>query len=401
MLMSAGLELPHQVFGHGFVHLKGQKMSKSLGTVLDPLDAAAKYGPDPLRLYLTKEIPFGQDGDFSWERFEERYNVDLANNLGNLVNRLAVMVDKYRGGRLPASPTGAGRLASVAEDAVRRYREAMEVYALHEGPTAAFALVDAANEYIAETEPWTLARKGEDTRLTQVLCDVLEAVRIAAVMLLPVMPRSAAEILRRVGETRPATDLRLDADTRWTAERERLVLKAEPLWPRIESNEKDGKKEKRMTADETAQPAPPLQPATAAAEGATPAAPPTPAPSVPAEAAHATAPQAEKISIEEFAKVELRVAKVLAAEKVKGSRKLIKMQIDAGTEQRTIVAGIAEAYPPDVLVGRSVVIVANLKPAKLMGIESNGMVLAASPEGGLPSLLGFLETPPPPGSKVR
>jgi methionyl-tRNA synthetase len=411
MLMSAGLPLPRGVFGHGFVHFKGQKMSKSLGTVLDPLDAASKFGPDPLRLYLVKEIPYGQDGDFSWERFEERYNVDLANNLGNLVNRLSVMVDKYRGGRLPAAPGAPGRLATVAEQVVTRYRASMDAYALHEATFAAFDLIDAANEYIAETEPWTLARQGADERLTQVLCDVVEAVRIATILLLPVMPGSGEEILRRMGDARSVASLRLEADTRWSATCERVVLKADPLWPRIVTAVPSVRpaehaptvevrsKETRMTEETDKQPAP-LQPATFAAEGATPAAPPATAPAPPPSPAPA-APQPEKIGIEEFAKIDLRVAKVLAAEKVKGSKKLIKMQIDVGTEQRTIVAGIAEAYEAESLIGRSIVIVANLKPAKLMGIESNGMVLAASPEGGHPAVLGFLETPPPPGSKVR
>ena len=393
MLMSAGLPLPKQVFGHGFVTVKGQKMSKSLGTVLDPLDAAAKFGPDPLRLYLVKEIPYGGDGDFSWERFEERYNVDLANNLGNLVSRLAAMVDKYRKGRLPVAPGAPGRLAEVAAQATAKYRQAMDAFALHEGVAAAFALIDAANEYIAETEPWTLAKKGEHDRLTQVLCDVAEAVRIATVLLLPVMPGSAAEILRRVGETRPVGELQLERDTTWTANQARTVVKADALWPRLE--------EKPMTTEGAGQPSAQPVPET------TPAAAPAPAPAVPTAApianqqAQPAAPAADdKISIDDFAKIQLRVAKILAAEKVKGSKKLIKMQIDVGTEQRTIVAGIAEAYEPEALVGRSVVIVANLKPAKLMGIESNGMVLAASPEGGLPALLGF-ENPPPPGSRVK
>jgi len=383
MLMSAGLALPRQVFGHGFVHFKGQKMSKSLGTVLDPIDAAARFGPDPLRLYLVKEIAYGQDGDFSWERFEERYNVDLANNLGNLVNRLAAMTDRYRKGRLPAAPGAPGRLAGVAEDVVGRYRAAMEGYALHEAVSAAFGLVDAANEFIAETEPWTLARTGQQERLTQALSDVVEAVRIAAVLLLPVMPESCAEILRRMGEDRNPSELRLDRDAAWSASRERVITKGEPLWPRLE--------EKTMTDQPAGQPpasvpAPPEAPAAAASL----AAPVAPSP----------APAEEKIPIDDFVKIDLRVARILTAEKVKGSRKLIKMQVDAGAKPRTLVAGIAEAYEPEALVGRSVVIVANLKPAVLMGIESNGMVLAASPEGGLPVLLGF-DNPPPPGSRVK
>jgi methionyl-tRNA synthetase len=387
MLMSAGVPLPKQVFGHGFVYFKGQKMSKSLGTVLDPLDAAAKFGPDPLRLYLVKEIPYGQDGDFSWERFEERYNVDLANNLGNLVNRLAAMTDRYRQGRLPASPGAPGRLAGVAGDVVRRYREAMERYALHEASFAAFGLIDAANEYIAETEPWTLARQGQQERLTQVLSDVVEAVRIAAVLLLPVMPGSCAQILARMGEDRSPGELRLDRDAAWSAGRERVITKGDPLWPRLEGNTMT---DQSAAPPPASAPAPPEMPAPATGPAAPPAAPPA-TPSASAD---------ERIPIDDFVKIDLRVAKILAAEKVKGSRKLIKMQVDAGAEPRTLVAGIAEAYEPETLVGRSVVIVANLKPAKLMGIESNGMVLAASPEGGLPVLLGF-DNPPPPGSRVK
>jgi methionyl-tRNA synthetase len=232
-----------------------------------------------------------------------------------------------------------------------------------------------------------------------VLSDVVEAVRIAAVLLIPVMPASCAEILRRMGEDRAADELRLDRDAAWSGARERVITKGDPLWPRLETaaavtdEAASRPEEKTMTDQPAARPpvtadAPPAPPA--AAEGL--AAPPAP----PA----AAVPTDERIPIDDFVKIDLRVAKILAAEKVKGSRKLIKMQVDAGAEPRTLVAGIAEAYEPDALVGRSVVIVANLKPAKLMGIESNGMVLAASPEGGLPVLLGF-DNPPPPGSRVK
>jgi methionyl-tRNA synthetase len=233
MLMSAGLALPERVFGHGFVYFKGEKMSKSLGTIVDPLDAASKYGPDPLRLYLVREFAYGQDGDFSWERFEERYNSDLANNLGNLVSRLATMADKYCGGRLPVPAAPAGRLAETASQALASYRTAMDAFAVQDGMAAAYSLVDAANVYIAETEPWKLAKdEANAPRVAQVLFEVAEALRIAAILLLPVMPASAAEILRRVGAPKPGAQHRLD-DAVWGAAGELATVKADAMWPRI------------------------------------------------------------------------------------------------------------------------------------------------------------------------
>ena len=373
MLMSAGLPLPRQVFGHGWVHFKGEKMSKSLGTVVDPWDAAEKLGADPLRLYLVKEIAYWADGDFSWERFEEKYNADLANNLGNLINRLSAMSDRYLQGRLAPPGLPPGRLAGVADAARREYVEAMERYALHEAAASVFGIVDAANEFIAETEPWSLAKDPSNVdRLRSVLFDVAEALRVVAILLTPVMPRSAGEILRRVGASDHEGPLRL-ADAAWRQEGERVVAKAAPLWPRLEQ--------------------PVMQPTTAA--GGTPVEE-TKKPESPA----AAAPADNRISIDDFMKVELRVAKVLSAERVPNSKKLIKLEVDAGIERRTLVAGIAEAYEPEALVGKTVAIVFNLKPAKLMGIESNGMVLAASPEGGKPTLVTF-DDPPAPGSRVR
>jgi methionyl-tRNA synthetase len=381
MLMSAGLALPRQVFGHGWVHLKGVRMSKSLGTSVDPLDAADRLGADPLRLYLVKEIPYGGDGDFSWERFEERYNVDLANNLGNLVSRVTAMADKYRALSLTPTQGAPGTLATIAGDVLSRYRASMDRFALHEAAQAAFDLIDATNEHIAASAPWLLARDpAAADRLSQVLYDAAEAVRIAAVLLLPVMPGSAAEILRRAGETRAADELRLDRDGAWIADRPRTLVKGPNLWPRLES---------RPTADDEAlrtetvvtdtadpKPAPPAATSAAAQPAAAAGQPASPEPAA-----------TPRISIDEFKRVDLRVAKVLTAERLPKSKKLLKLWIDLGTEQRTIVAGIAEIYEPETLVGRTIVIVANLEPARLMGVESNGMVLAASGEDGKPMLL--------------
>jgi methionyl-tRNA synthetase len=380
MLMSAGLDVPKQVFGHGWVNFRGEKMSKSLGTAVEPLEAAQRFGPDPLRLYLVKEIAFGNDGDFTWERFEDRYNVDLANNLGNLVSRIAAMAERYRGGRLAAAGEP-GRLAGVAASSVAEYEKAMDVFSLEGGAAAAFRIIDAANEYIASTEPWALARDpARADTLSQVLFDVAEAVRVAAVLLLPIMPGSAAEILRRVGESRKAAEIRL-SDADWRPDGERVIAKADALWPRSDTTQRS------IRVEDSKNPPPAPTPA------ATPVAPA-------ASPAAAAAPTDGKITIDDFMKVELRTAKVLTAEKVPNSRKLVKLSVDVGSEQRTLVAGIAEAYEPEALVGRTVVIVFNLKPAKLMGIESNGMVLAASPDGGKPTLVGF-DQDISPGTRVR
>jgi methionyl-tRNA synthetase len=396
MLMSAGLPLPRQVFGHGWLHLKGEKMSKSLGTIVDPLDAAQRFGPDPLRLYLVKEITFGSDGDFTWDRYEDRYNVDLANNLGNLVSRVAAMAEKYRHGTLAPGDGSDGRLPAVAADALASYRRDMDRHALEGGAAAAFRVIDAANEYIAATEPWALARDGANAgRLSQVLFDAAEAVRVAAVLLLPVIPGSAAEILRRVGEETPPAQLRVKHAV-WRAAGERRILKGDALWPRLVlGQDHDGAQavggRSTRTSQQRGHRVEQQNEKSEAGAPATAATPPAASPDG-ADTAH--------ITIDEFMKVDLRVAKVLSAEKVPSSRKLVKLGVEVGSEQRTLVAGIAEAYEPDQLVGRTVVIVFNLKPAKLMGVESNGMVLAASPDGGKPMLVGF-DQEVPSGTRVR
>jgi methionyl-tRNA synthetase len=414
MLMGAGLPLPRQIFGHGFMTLNGQRMSKTLGNLIDPVDAANRHGADPLRLYLAKEVAFGGDGDFSWERYDERYNVDFANNLGNLVSRLTTMAVRYRQGRL--TPTGApsDQLARLGEQVATDYRRAMDSFALHEGAAAAFRLLDGTNEFIAATSPWTLAKDPNAAdRLTQVLFDAAEAIRLAAVLLQPFIPSSSTEILRRLGA---AGDLAFDRDGRWRNDGERILVQDGPLWPRKEHTSVSDNQAipsapnvpPPSVPDTKAPPAlgaPALVPSAqaspvASAAGASPDAPPAPAASAAAGVGGAPASADDRISIEDFMKVELRVAKVLTAERVEKSKKLLKLSVDVGTEHRTLVAGIAEAYEPDALVGKTVVIVFNLKPAKLMGIESNGMVLAASPDGGKPIVLSFDE-PPAPGTRVR
>ena len=398
MLMSAGLPLPRCVFGHGWVNWQGQRMSKSLGTSVDPLEAADRLGPDPLRLYLVKEIAYGHDGDFTWQRFEERYNVDLANNFGNLVSRVAAMAHRYRGGRLAPVSGATPQLADRAEDVVRRYRAAMDEHQLHAGVAAAFDLIDATNEFIARSEPWVLARAPDrHAELDHALFEMAEAVRIAAVLLWPVMPASCAEILRRMGQTGPASEIRFERDTAW-AGGERQILKERPLWPRIEaaSQAPGGAAASRGTGDTMTSETEPAAATPPQKGGAEPVAPT-------GETTTAAAPAEEpRLSFDDFMKLQLRVAKVVAAEAIPKSKKLLKVTVDTGSGERTIVAGIARAYAPETLVGRSVVIVANLEPATLMGVESNGMILAATDPDGRPVLLAVDDpSAAPPGSRVR
>ena len=281
----------------------------------------------------------------------------------------------------------------------------MERLRLHDGVAAAFRLIDAANLFIADTQPWAMAKDDASSeRLTGVLAEAAEAVRIAAILLSPVMPSSTAEILRRMGETRAPREIRLD-DAEWRTSGEKKILNEGPLWPRKETMSDPQNSQSAPNAGDTGSADTPKisrchaggaershdanarQPDRAADPGGRPA--------------PATAPTTgdDRIAIEDFMKVELRTARILEAERVPKSKKLVKMRVDVGTEQRTIVAGIAEAYEPEALVGKTVVIVANLKPAKLMGIESNGMVLAASPDGGLPIVVNA--EPAVPGTRVR
>jgi methionyl-tRNA synthetase len=386
------VNLPARLYAHSFWISDGRKMSKSLGNFVDleKLDRyVATFGLDALRWFLATQGPIGAfDSDFSETRFIETYNVDLANNLGNLVNRVTSMAHRYRAGvlRAPASTSMDYR------DDYPNLDEVLQTYSNHMrevdlGGAAATALwfVDRGNESIARREPWKLAKTGDDAGVDAVLWNASEALRLASVLMSPFMPKAAAEILRRLGVDPDLGNLRWARDTEWQAAGERSLQQGELLWPRAEPAAKVeiSTKEKTVTEEVKAPTTVPAAPDAAAA------APPA-----------SQWPMEQRITIDEFMKIDLRVARILTAERVPNSKKLMKLEIDLGSEKRTLVAGIAEAYEADALVGRLVAIVANLKPAKLMGIESNGMVLAASPEGGRPMLVSFDE-PPPPGSRVR
>src|SRR5690606_30694522 len=328
MLMAAGLPLPRRIFGHGFMTKDGQRMSKSNpGTIIDPAEAAGRLGADPLRLFLVKEMVFGSDGDFTWERFDERYNVDLANNLGNLVSRTTSMVERYRSGRLRGVAVDTGVATTVAQ-AVEAYAAAMEELELDSACHHAFRVIDATNSYIASSEPWTLAKRGSDGDLDRVLWTAVEALRVAAVLLSPVMPQSSRTILDRLGAgVGDVSELSWERDTRMASSGERTITRADSIWPRLETTGRPPAangttKEKAVETTSTDQPT-------------APAATPTDTP-----AARPAEPAVEGLlSIDDFMKVDLRVGQVLSAERVPKSKKLMKLSVDLGSETRTIVAG--------------------------------------------------------------
>jgi methionyl-tRNA synthetase len=362
MLEAASLPIPTRVFAHGWITKNGRRLSKTTGNVIDPEALVAQHGPDPVRYFLLREGSFGQDWDFTDEAFVGRYNADLANDLGNLVSRALTMVHQYFEGKVPPGEEPIEDRTPLVQEILGRYERLDFAGALAE----VWALVTRVNQAIVAFAPWQVAKAPERrAELARFLYQQLEDVRLLALMIEPVIPRAARRIYGMLGlEGVPAAE-----DLRPRVLRPGSPLgKLEPLFPRIE-------KEKTVS-----DPTPPPSAAGHATQGAPPAA-------------------NDRIDISEFARVELRAARVTAAEKVAGSKKLVKLQVDLGDEQRQVVAGIAESYAPEALVGRRVVIVANLKPAKLMGVESNGMVLAASVDGK--AVLCTFDTEVAPGTKVK
>jgi methionyl-tRNA synthetase len=391
-LMSAGLPPPRRIVAHGFWLMGGAKMSKSLGNVARYQDYVDVFGLDALRYFVMREMPLGQDANFSDEIILTRFNADLANDLGNLVSRAITMIHRYRDGRVPASaPEGLDGLdrdlIAATESTIASVKESFRAILVSQALQDTWALVRHVNKFIVERAPWVLAKDAaNDALLDRTLFHAADALRVIAALVDPVMPDAAERIRRMLNINAPEPWNSLAAGTLAAGTQLNPV---EALFPRIE---KTIEELRGMTTSNDATPAPAQTQAPAAPASAAPT--PAPAPGPPAQSTDS------RISIDDFMKVELRVAKVLEAEAVPKSKKLVKLRVDVGTEQRTIVAGIAEAYPPDQLIGRTIVIVANLKPAKLMGIESNGMVLAASPEGGLPNLVA-VDPSLPPGSRVR
>jgi methionyl-tRNA synthetase len=390
-LMAAMLPLPKQVWSHGWFLMDAAKMSKSKGNVVTPRPIVNVLGMDALRYYLLRETVFGQDGNFSYDALVTRYNADLANGLGNLASRTLTMIEKYFGGKIPDVGVSSedekgfyGNVKGLAEALARSDQPVgssvvwrFENFHFSNALEATWTIIANVDAYLTSNQPWTLAEDpAKRKQLAVVLYTAAEALRYVAVLAHPILPDATAKLWRQLGQTTPLGEQRIDA-LQWGQLKAGAQLgKLQTLFPRIEKVEAIERME-AMENEPVKQPAPAAAASAAASAGATSSA-----------AAPLAAP--EKIGIEDFAKVEMRVGQIKSAERIVGADKLLKLTVDIGTEIRQICAGIAQFYEPEKLVGRKVAVVVNLAPRKLRGVESNGMIIAASvgPEGR-PVLAGF------------
>ncbi len=382
-LMAAGWPLPKQVFAHGWLLFENDKMSKSRGNIVRPSPIAEVMGVDALRYFLLREIVFGQDGSFSFDALVGRYNSDLANGLGNLASRTLNMIQQYRDGMIPTS-RGADEQIAAATTGVVNAALAYDGFNFSRALEAIWGIVASIDRFIVERAPWKLAKDGSaeaQAKLDETLYTAAEALRLICILAHPVLPRSTQAIWQQLGFATALDQIRADSLSWGLLVAGQKIGAIAAVFPRLEAKATISKMQELEDVEKNRQ----------AALMGKPVAPPAEEP-----------PGHDNlISIDDFAKVDLRVGEVKSAEVVKGSDKLLHMKVDVGeNEPRSIVAGIALAYRPEQLVGRKVVIVANLQPRKLRGLTSQGMIVAASTEGGKPVLAGFTEDIAP-GARLK